>query len=395
MPRHTLNNEAARHARLTGIDAARGIAIVMVCVSHVRHQFLDWPVVYTALTSITRVATPTFLLLSGFVAAYVLASRRAGARVAVIDRGLAVLFLGHLLLNLGQLTELTFAEWLFGRVTMTDAIGICLIIGALCARLPAQALLAAGVTLAAVCGPLAAILSGHEALAGHSLVTAVLGSANDDRGLHDAALGPCLGVFLIGMGLSKSSIAVIAHPGRLARRLLMVGSAAVGVVVLAGLLWHWLHSAASDLLGSARAATLVRQALNPFAKMPPSPGYLAFYGGAALLVAAACITQRPRVALEPIVRWTSTLGRASLLCFIVQDWLLRLLPLLLGIAEYRNPLFWATYLAAALVALRWLARMWDARGANRYLTVGLKRLRKTEELTPARGSPSPLPVREV
>ena len=383
------------HARLTGIDAARGIAIVMVCVSHVRHHFLDWPVVYATLTSVTRVATPTFLFLSGFVAAYVLASRRAGARTAVIDRGLAVLLIGHLLLNLAQLTEITFAQWLLGRVTMTDAIGICLIIGALCARFPPQVLLIAGSTLVALCGPLASLLSRDEALAGHYVVSALLGTANDSRGLHDAALAPCLGMFLIGMALSKSSLSLTGHPDRLARKLFVVGITAIGVVFLAGFLWHSLRGISGDPIGSIRGTALLRQALNPFAKMPPSPAYIVFYGGAALMLAAACLAQRPRIALEPVVRWTATLGRASLLCFVVQDWLLRGLPLLLGLDEYRAPLFWVSYLIATLVVLRWLARHWDARGANRFLSVGLKRLHRTDAPRAQSGTEPAHPAREI
>src|SRR5690606_40770935 len=41
--------------RMTGIDAARGIAMVFVCVSHVRYHFHDSvPALYSLLTNVTR-----------------------------------------------------------------------------------------------------------------------------------------------------------------------------------------------------------------------------------------------------------------------------------------------------------------------------------------------------
>ena len=96
--------------------------MVLVCVSHVREYFSDVaPALYFVLTSITRIATPTFLLLSGFVAMYVLTKGGSRTRLTLIDRGLFVLLTGHFLLNLNEIQSVELEQWIFGRVTVTDA----------------------------------------------------------------------------------------------------------------------------------------------------------------------------------------------------------------------------------------------------------------------------------
>jgi uncharacterized membrane protein YeiB len=107
-------------------------------------------------------------------------------------------------------------------------------------------------------------------------------------------------------------------------------------------------------------------------KMPPSPAYLLFYGGAALVIASVCFARRPRIIVDPLVKWTATIGRASLMCFVAQDWLLLGIPAVLGFSGFDSLLFWAAYVVVVIVLLQWLARQWDARRANRFLTIGLK-----------------------
>lgn len=95
-----------------------------------------------------------------------------------------------------------------------------------------------------------------------------------------------------------------------------------------------------------------------------------------MLLAAACLARRPRFLLERIVNWAATIGRTSLMCFVAQDWLLLTIPKLLGLDRIESRLFWVGYFVAAVFVLYQLARHWDARGANRFLTLGLKSLAK-------------------
>lgn len=380
-------------SRLSGIDAARGIAMIMVCLSHIRYQFDDVPEIYALLTYITRVATPMFLLLSGFVAAHVLSSGRAGARIAVVDRALCVLIVGHLLLNIEQLPQVGVADWLLARVTVTDAIALCLIVAAMCAQLPTRLLLFAGAALALVSWPIA-ITAGTDWTVGQRLLVVLFDVRGGHNNLVDAAIAPYLGVFLIGMGLSKSSSSLIA--GRehvlLGRRLFMFGIIAVSSVLFAAFLWHELKGVAPHLFGSSETAALFRQTLNPLQKLPPSPAYLALYGGAGLLIAAACLAQRPRLLLEPVVKWAATIGRASLMAFVLQDWMLRSIPVLFGFDHLPSALFWIAYFVGAVLVLHWCAARWDAARANRFLTVGLKWLNRKHNTATGHASAPVEPV---
>jgi uncharacterized membrane protein len=366
---------SGRAGRLTGIDAARGVAMLLVCVSHVRVHFVDSaPTLYFALTSITRLATPTFLLLSGFIAAYVLATGRQNVRIAIFDRGLFVLVVGHFLLNLSDLRHVEAAQWIVGRVTVTDAIGICLMSAVLLHKMRAGVLAALGATLALVSWPIAMTLHVEAPLARH-LGAALFDLRSEASALIDAAIVPYLGVFLIGMALSKSCLHDLrsASFALVARKLALYGAAAISVVCLGVLGWLSLRAAGLTPL-DPDASDFAKRALDPRSKLPPGPAYLLFYGGGGLLLAAVCLYARPQRIVQPIVNWVATLGRASLMCFIVQDWLIVLAPMVFQFEGITSIAFWLTYLLGAVLVLHWLAARWDAIGANRFLTFGLKHL---------------------
>ena len=359
---------------MQAIDAARGLAMILVCLSHVRAHFEpESPALYLLLTSISRIATPTFLLLSGFVAAYVLRNESARTRLALIDRGLFVLVVGHFLLNLEDLQSTAIEHWILGRVTITDAIGICLICATALHRLSARTLGILGAILAFLSWPIA-ITQSFESPAARYVGAALFNMRSEADGLVDAAIVPYLGVFVLGMALSKASFAwlELADYVRVARRLAVVGVAGVCLVIVALVCWWSL-----DRLGltptDAHWREVVRNTIDPRSKLPPGPAYLLFYGGLGLVLTAWCLTARPKTLMRPLIEWASTIGRASLMCFVVQDWMLKLIPRILRFDGSTSLLFWAVYVCLAIAAVHWLAARWDAMGANRFLTLGLRR----------------------
>jgi uncharacterized membrane protein len=371
-------------ARLQGIDAARGIAMILVCVSHVRGYLAESaPQLEFVLTSISRLATPTFLLLSGFVAAYVLASGRPQVRITLFDRGLFVLLIGHFLLNLEDLRHIGATEWIVGRVTITDAIGICLMSAVVLYRARAAVLGTLGVSLALVSWPVAMTLEVESTLGRH-IATALFNLDSEASAFIDAAIVPYLGVFLIGMALSKRSSEELGNGrlDRIARRLAIYGFVAVGLVLLGVLSWFAFKSAGLTPTDPA-TERFVRLALDPRSKLPPSPGYLLFYGGGGLMITTLCLLQRPRLLMSPIVNWASTIGRASLMCFVVQDWLLRVLPVILRFENVTSIAFWTVYFCCAVLAIHWLATRWDSMRGNRFLTLGLRSLARTSSSQPS------------
>src|SRR5262245_65843957 len=86
--------------RIQAIDAARGAAMLFVFLSHFGLiYFTDTNATLLALSQdIGRVATPTFMIISGVMAGYLFESRQdfSGMRTKLRDRGLFYLVAGHL-----------------------------------------------------------------------------------------------------------------------------------------------------------------------------------------------------------------------------------------------------------------------------------------------------------
>ncbi len=347
--------------------------MVCVCLSHVRYYFADTePALYALLTNVTRLATPTFLLLSGFIASYVLSSGRPEARISVLDRGLFVLVAGHLLLSWADLGTVPLQDWIFGRMTVTDVIAVCLISAVFAFRLSTPALAVGGIVLAFASWPFAAMWTPETELGRYAGIV-VFNVRSEASTLTDAALAPYLGLFLIGMCLSRwcaRDLAARAYSNA-ARKLMIVGAILVALILVVDVSWMIVKR---TLLADAQSSwvSLVQVTLNPRQKMPPSPAYLLFYSGVGLLIAGICLLGRPKAIVPRIVDWSSTLGRASFMCFVVQDWMLVLAPVLFGFTHVKSMTFWAAYLVAAIIVLHALAARWDRARANRFLTIGLK-----------------------
>lgn len=372
--------------RIDAIDAARGCAMVMVCLSHVRFHFDPDSALYELLTTVTRIATPTFLLLSGFVAAYLLRGDKSG-RVGVIlaDRGLFLLLVAHLLLGLADLDRTTPTQWVFARVSIPDAIGVALCMAVLFRRVSVGGLMAIGVSLCLMSWIVALtwLPQSEWALAAGRVLFNLRGASN---WLTDVALLPYLGTFLIGMAMSSHlhhALTVGEHP-IIARRLITIGASTMLAAVALVVAWHFGSDSLPGTLREPHVADLLRHTIDPRIKWPPSPAYLLFYGGAGLLMAGIFFAGKPAAIVGPIVRITSTIGRASLMCFVLQDWLLFVVPKIFGFRDVISVTFWLAYVSFVLVALYVAALFWGSIRGNRFFTVGLRALyRRREERTHA------------
>jgi len=349
--------------------------MILVCLSHVRYHFEDSvPILYSFLTISTRVATPTFLLLSGFVIGHLLRGNSRGrVGVALIDRGLFLLIVAHGLLGWADVSATSFAQWWLARTMITDVVGMALFIAVLARGASTAALLTAGVAMCALSWVIAMswLPSSATALFVGSLLFYLDGAP---QVMIEVPLLAYVGVFLIGMALSSSShtLLVEGNHGALARRLAVIGGGAVLLVALGVVGWHVGKDALPPPFSEAHVVTLLRSSLNPGSKLPPGPAYLLFYGGLGLLMTAAFCWDRLRRALGPLARRAAVIGRASLLCFVVQDWLFFVLPKAFGYADVISVGFWSAYFVACVLVLYLLAKAWGSVGGNRFLTVGLK-----------------------
>jgi uncharacterized membrane protein len=383
--------------RIGAVDAARGCAMVLVCASHIK-QYVETstPDLYTLLVAITRIATPTFLLLSGFVIGYLLrGNSRENVTWSLVDRGLFLVLVVHFVLGLNELGYQPLSEWVFGKVMITDVIGIALLIAVLVRGASTAALIAAGAVLCCISWVIAMTLeleSEPLRLAGAILFHL---RSMPDR-MIDAAVVPYLGMFLLGMGLSSycRDALVNGDTRRLARRFAMIGACGIALVIVGIVAWHYGKHYLPEAWREPHVASVLRATLHPGYKAPPSPAYLLFYGGCGMLIAATFLHGHPRWLVGPIAEKAAVIGKASLLCFIVQDWLLLLVPHAFGFDHLTFAPFWLVYLAVCVLILFYVSRQWMRLDGNRFFTIGLKRFmrrrRTAEQLGTSQVSEVPL-----
>lgn len=358
--------------------------MLMVFLSHTKHHFEGpAPELYWVLMTVTRIATPAFLLLSGFVVRHLLSTDRDGrAGITLVDRALFLLIVAHALIGFDSLPDMSAARWFFDRTMITDAIGIALLFAVLLRNRSTTALLVSGTTVFVLSWLAASVLQFDQPWSQWLAAVTVQwrGSTNPDI---DVPVIGYLGVFLMGMALHSHLERPLMRSEyeRIARRLLFYGVIAVSAALLGAVAWHFGKELVEGLLGNESAAARIREFLDPRGKRPPSPAYLAFYGGLGLVVLAVFFRGKPAAIVQPTVRTTAVIGRASLMCFIVQDWIFFALPRAFGFHEVRSVGFWLAYLAAATVVIFTLASLWGRVQGNRYLTVGLKALARWRQAT--------------
>jgi uncharacterized membrane protein len=371
--------------RIDAIDAARGCAMLLVCFSHVRYHFDPDSALHVFLTYVTRIATPTFLLLSGFVAGHLLRSDPSQrGSVSLVDRGLFLLLVAHLLLGLADLPRVSTVDWIFARASIPDAIGVSLCLAVLFRRASFGALMSIGITLCLLSWFIALVWDPQAqwaAVAGRLLFNV----QTQSTWLSDTSIVPYFGTFLLGMALSLHlhEKVVRARDDLIGRRLLAIGATTIALALLGVLAWHLAKHSLPAFLQEPYISSLLRQTLDPRHKWPPSPAYLLFYGGIGLLMAGIYFIGKPSKLVSPIVRHASVIGRASLMCFVLQDWLLLLAPQLFGFAEIRSTAFWLVYVFAVIGALYFAATLWGRVHGNRFFTIGLRTLYRRRTHAPA------------
>jgi uncharacterized membrane protein len=311
-----------KQSRVESIDLARGLAMVLMALDHVR-LYLHFDSLIFSPTDLrrttpaifaTRVAThfcaPTFILLAG-VSAWLVARRKSAreASVFLFSRGAWLIFL--------QLTVVRFA-WNFDPAlhfnssTILSTIGVCMLALAALIRLPMGALL--GLSLA--------MIAGHNALDGISFPS---GSAADVAWsfLHVNklyALGgkrsfqfaypviPWVGVMALGYCLGSIFGEEWTSEQR-KRLLLRAGAGALAAFAVLRAFNHY-----GDPVPWARQPTAAMTVVSFFnlEKYPPSLSYLCLTLGMALLVLGVS-EGRDLSRARPLIEF----GRVALFYYVV------------------------------------------------------------------------------
>ncbi len=363
--------------RFGSIDAVRGAAILFVFLSHFTGTF-TWSAgsaeISGFLRTISMIASPTFVTVSGMVAGFLFVTRPekfGDLRNKLIDRGVFLLVIGHLALVLTQGGRVANFGHAYRTSYITDAIAIAIIIGpTLVGSLPGFTRVGLAASVFIIDWML--IKSWHPTASGEIVKMYFVGMTGPSELSAFAVFPvlPWLAVYLVGTAIGEQvgemyerGQAKASHylVGRIGLGSFLVGAAIHG----AGIALR--HAPTATNQWDVSSLTL----LSIYGKFPPGIVYLAFFGGAGLVMLAAIFEFDRRVKSSFILDEVRRLGRSSLFIFIVQYALYRTLLPKLGLPY--TPL-WPVIFLVSVAALAQLAVVWDRNSANRFLTVGLASL---------------------
>lgn len=376
-------------SREASIDAARGAAMLFVCLSHFGRYFslvsgAGDEGVYINL--IGMVASPTFVTVSGMVAGFMFVARSKSFphfRRKLIDRGVFLLLVGHTALSLTGVLAGKSLSFAFSIEYITDAIAVAVIIGPwLVGALGQKSRILLAVGIFAV--DWFAILFWHPSgvattLAKHYFV----GLLNpEDAGVLFLTFPvvPWFAVYLIGTAIGERVGACYAQEKR------REGHRLLAKIGLASFVFSVAVKFAFVLLKlSIPNFALVHPNLVPilssYQKYPPGLTYVCFYAGAGLLMVAG-VLEAARRRMQPfLLNQLRQIGQASFFSFVLQFQLYHVLIPKLHLPYTRA---WPLLFLFSLVLLAIGAAAWNSVEGNRFLTVGIgplleRRARRREE----------------
>ena len=366
--------------RIVPLDIMRGLAIIAMCVAHFSQAMEKLhPLMGAAavLVSIGRIATPSFLLVSGTTVAYILSCSDSGWQFRVADRATFLLLVGHWAINLPHILSLPDGVSLGTTFWITDVIACGLLLAsALVRRVEAGTLTVIGISCLGLSWVGAAAIVLGQPLS-RNIAVLILGfdSSNLPGGpgpiwSYVAPVVPYLGIFFLGAALGRATWRDLANPERyasLAARLLTLGIALCAAAVAGKVTKdYFLVSQGPGL------AAVIYESLKISAKIPPSAAYVAWNSGVSLCLAAGVLAIQKHGRYTRLLRPAALLGRAGFFVFFLQYWFYRVGG---NIIDYYAGGWWPLMLLLTLLAIWTCAWVWDRGGCNRYFTVGLPKLR--------------------
>lgn len=364
--------------RLDSLDVARGTAMLFVCLSHFSGNYLATSVNEAASSALTRsvwvaetvsmVASPTFVAVSALVVGYLYRAYPAGMpalRRKLIDRGLFLLLIGHII----QTPAYTQSGKLSVGVRVlfiTDVIALAIIIGpALMMRTAAATRLLGGAALIAGSSLATAFwVPGTDV--GHLVARYAFGVVDSTGGFVGFPPVPWLGVYLlmtvVGERLGEHARAREFNESESV--LTRIGAALMATGAVFAIARSVLRVVAPAFVAGHDGLSL----WSVSHKFPPGPVYLAFFGGAGLMLISRAFAISRVSSFAYLTRPIATLGRASFFVFVLQGYLYYLVlpPLRLP-----YPHLWPGYYVVTILLLVGAASIWDHVDGNRYLSVGL------------------------
>lgn len=345
--------------------------MVLVLLSHFGGVYFQ-PVSDTALPhfieSVTMVASPTFMIISGLLLGSLCTTKPNRVdqfRQKLWDRGLFLLTVGHVAIAL----VFVLFKGSFRYVFITDAVGVSMLVGAyLVDKLTPRGrlILSAG----AYFFSWAAIAWWHPHATWARYVTeGLFGTAGHGVYLYSFPLVPWFSVYFASsvIGERLGTMYLNGDVPRIARALFRGGLAAAAAACAIKATFK-LSQNLFDVVPPAEAVTSLMLAVH--GKMPPSPVYLLFYGGIGLVMLSAFCAAELRHPNAKALKLAGTIGRNSLFVFILQFYVYYVV---LDRLHLTPGVLWPLYLLASVVFIVAATIAYDRRGYSRFMTVGLPR----------------------
>jgi uncharacterized membrane protein len=356
------------------IDATRGLAMLQVLIAHFAWIYLERNPEFTVgplLSKAMSSAAPTFMIISGFLLGYIYETRehRLGDfGLKLIDRGLFLLTVGHVIILLAYLALADgFAGALrYGQVT--DAIGLAIILGPiLIVRWSIRMRVGVAIALFVACWT--AIAYWHPQTTSSQWVKHTLfGTVTPgNQWSYNFPLLPWLCLYLSATAIGQH-IATLRRAGRenhVARVLLMYAAAGVAISIAAKGAFVALKPSLEP--GSQLAPVLLALS-DPLQKFPPGLSFFTANAAAALLLLTAVFFAEQRGWFTRGLQFAAMIGQHSLFVFLLQEhvyvtWLFLLDP------PYSATL-WPLVLVTTIAIVLGITVMWDRIGGTHYFTVG-------------------------
>jgi uncharacterized membrane protein len=349
--------------------------MLLVCVGH----FLDIYVLggnssqsmfVEVIRFVCRVATPTFVLVSGILLGYQIEARGhrfALFRTYLLDRALFLLTIGHFLISLSMAARFGFASAM-ARVHVTDTIAFCVMVGVYLVPLIGNRLrIMLGLCLY-IGSWFAWQFWNPEDLLFQNIKSVAIGRMSDDVGFFAFPLLPWLGVYIAGSAVggwlqSVSSQSMLC----VSRRLLRISLAMITAMlaIKAGFILR-------TYMGGVALDPSWYSYISPYQKYPPGPLYLLLFGGAGFFLLSILLSLAQPSRMRTCLSFVEIVGRNTIPIFIVQFFLYyTLLYLFVARVAVMAPVVAMVMLTLSLIGVWALARVCQQYKVSRFLTVGL------------------------
>jgi len=363
--------------KLLAVHATLGIAMLGAFGFHFRDYF---GALSPRLADLTvwfgYLATPNFLLLGGLLCGvYLSAAPTRAAALRLVDLGLFLLVIGHLLVTAGTGLHTDAGTYFFAEVVVTDAFGIALCATWWLRRVSAGRLALAGAAIVILQWAVVLLWRPETPLEGvfASTLFGIKPADDPTAGRLLSALVPYLGIAMVGMaaGLRLATRFGREETGQLSRWFTRAGALCLAVVIGAKLAWWLLRPVLSEHWPAASWWATAPMTFDPRQKIPASPAYILFYCGAGTLLLGLLLNRHVHSWLRMPIHLFAVIGRAAFAAYVVHVWLADFFPTLAGFESNLSPVQSLEYTAAALLAMVAVSYLWDRRGGNRWLTVGI------------------------